>query len=101
MTADTLPLDLDPIETIRANVRWEVDSGHGWLLVNLHAYPQALDHADPYCYRSGDVVALEEDCAAGSFLDAHPGVLAVAAAHRLDVTRRDGDSPVRRWPRAR
>jgi hypothetical protein len=95
----TTTLRPSTVEAVAANVSWIEDPGHGWLLVNLHAYPDALDYADEFCYRSGDVVALEEDCAAGAFLLANPGVAVMSMSGRLTTRVCPGDAPVRSWPR--
>lgn len=79
--------------------RWITDAGHGWLEVSRHAYPDALDHGSTYSYATADVVALEEDCDAGRFLDQHPEL----DVHGLTVvdwsTVGNGDAPVRTWAR--
>ena len=79
-------------------LRWMLDDGHGWLLVSRHAYPDAIEYADRYCYATADVVALEEDCAAGRFLLAHPKL---DNADPFPVVRINGDAPCRSWARCR
>lgn len=77
-------------------LRWMLDDGHGWLLVSRHAYPDAVEYADRYCYATHDVVALEEDCAAGRFLLAHPELDDVEPFPTVIV---HGDAPCRSWAR--
>jgi hypothetical protein len=48
------------------------DPGHGWLLVTVGQLKELdLDPSDfsAYSYRNGDVLALEEDCDMGKYLD--------------------------------
>jgi hypothetical protein len=50
------------------------DPGHGWLLVTRSDLAAVgLTEADitPYSYQSGDWLALEEDCDAGTFFEAY------------------------------
>lgn len=55
-------------------MRWILDTGHGWLMVPLADYPDAIKHGTGFGYISPDYAYLEEDCEAGSFLRAHPEI---------------------------
>ena len=82
-----------------SRLAWQTDAGHGWLLVDSSYYPDALEAADEYCYRDGDTIALEEDCAAGRWLAAHPEVNPYSLPVQDFSSTRTGDAPVRSWPR--
>lgn len=92
----TLRVNPDPDPTLP---RWITDAGHGWLEVSRHAYPDAIEHASTYSYRTDDVVALEEDCDAPRFLDAHPELRPLMLTHVDWSNVGRGDAPVRRWAR--
>jgi hypothetical protein len=50
------------------------DPGHGWLLVtrsDLAAVGLTESDITPYSYQSGGWLALEEDCDAGTFIEAY------------------------------
>jgi hypothetical protein len=64
--------DKDTPVGVRTPPYWITDPGHGWLIVSKTDYPDAVDAADAYCYEFHDLIALEEDCAAGRFLAEHP-----------------------------
>jgi hypothetical protein len=57
---------------------WYEDSGHGWLAVPLHRFPEAERYASSFSGRiaSGELrwVLLEEDVDAGAFLHVHTEV---------------------------
>ena len=66
------------------------DPGHSWLEVSLIEYPDALHHGTGYGYVNfqGQVIYLEEDVEAPSFLRAHP---------EIDRTRFEGVFLDRDW----
>ena len=60
-----------------SDLHWIVDPGHGWLRVDLRAYPDALDYGTGFGYediKASHCVFLEEDCEAPAFLAAHPEI---------------------------
>lgn len=78
------------------------DPGHGWLLVTLEELQDiGLSEADitPYSYRhpESNILALEEDCDAATFLERwkkhHPD-----ATPTFDEKHSD-PNPIRDWPR--
>lgn len=80
---------------------FSTDPGHGWLLVTpAELAAVGLSEADitPYSYKSpsGDLLALEEDCDAGTFLEAwkktYPEDTASFAEQHHDP------NPIRSWP---
>lgn len=83
-----------------AVIRYVQDSGHGWLIVTpaqLASYCITEAMISPYSYRSRDhsMIALEENCDAGVFIEAF------RRAHGEDphFTREHQDpTPIRNWP---
>ena len=77
-------------------MRYITDAGHGWLEVNLDAYPDAEKYGTGFGYLDARarVIYLEEDCEMGAFLADHP-----EAKDRIYHEHYDGDSAVRRLPR--
>ena len=57
------------------DLAWYEDSGHGWLAVPLHRFPDAARCGSSFSFRisSGELrwLLLEEDVDAGSFLKVH------------------------------
>lgn len=83
-----------------AVIRYVEDPGHGWLIVTpaqLASYGITEAMISPFSYRSrdGGMIALEEDCDAGVFLDAF------RRTHGEDpIFARDHQDPcpIRNWP---
>ena len=74
------------------------DPGHGWLLVTIDQVEQVGLSACDFSgcsYRRGDVLALEEDCDMGVFLEAYQ------AKHRetplIQADHLEYDAPIRSW----
>jgi hypothetical protein len=81
---------------------FSTDPGHGWLLVTpaeMRNLGLTEAHITPCSYTSPerDLIALEEDCDAGTFLDewkaAHPGEEPTFKEVHHDP------NPIRSWPR--
>lgn len=64
-------------------LKYYSDSGHGWLAVKVERLEQLglLDRITHYSYLRGKTAYLEEDCDAGSFLNA-----AKAAGYTVTLT---------------
>jgi len=74
------------------------DPGHGWLLVTINQVENlGLSTADfsRYSYRQGDVLALEEDCDMGVFLEAYQSKYKEAPLIQADHL--GYDAPIRSW----
>lgn len=72
------------------------DPGHGWLIVTLaELVDVGLTESDitPYSYRLGEIIGLEEDCDAGTFIDAYQAKYGSIPA----IIERDGSC--RSWSR--
>jgi len=71
------------------------DAGHGWLAVKRTELVKLgiLDKITPYSYQRGGTVYLEEDCDAGTFLDAK-GIKGKDLPHRESYSEY---SPIRHY----
>jgi hypothetical protein len=60
---------------LEPDLAWYEDSGHGWLAVPLHRFPEAATYSSNFSFRisSGELrwLLLEEDVDAGAFLKVH------------------------------
>ena len=79
-----------------SEVRWVVDSGHGWLRVPLVSAEGLAVTEYSYVDKRGGWLYLEEDCDAGVWLRAHG-----ATADSFPVDFVDGDAACRSLPRVR
>ena len=71
---------------------WISDDGHGWLVVELSDFPDAIEFGAGYGYMDNSRIYLEEDIEAVAFLDAHPEIRGCDLAEQIH----DGDAPCRR-----
>ena len=84
----------------RGTFEFVCDPGHGWLLVSPDDLEKAgLTEQDitPFSYRNftGDVIALEEDADAGTFLTAWETL----SGKTPEIMDASGGHAVRNWPR--
>ena len=76
------------------------DPGHGWLLVTTGQLAEVgltPDAFSRFSYRQGDVLALEEDCDLGVFLEAYTAKFQETPL--IHARHLDHDAPVRSWAR--
>jgi hypothetical protein len=74
------------------------DPGHGWLMVNEDVLPKlGLTRASfsSYSYSCGGVLALEEDCDAGVFIEAWKKTH--GCSPRITTETTNHDAMIRRW----
>ena len=80
-------------------VAWEIDDGHGWLVVPLASCAGVRVSEYSYVDRSRGLAYLEEDCDAWAWAEAHPWISIRSDDTR--VTFHQGDAPCRSLPRFR
>ncbi|MEM8975157.1 MAG: hypothetical protein AAGD43_24110 [Pseudomonadota bacterium] len=85
---------------LRGSFEFVCDPGHGWLLVSPDDLEKAgLSEQDitPYSYQNseGDILALEEDLDAETFLNAWEKL----TGKMPEIMDRSGGNAVRNWPR--
>ncbi|WP_299749624.1 hypothetical protein [uncultured Tateyamaria sp.] len=91
---------MTPVSNPRTRFKFISDPSHGWLMVTpaeLRAVGITEDDVTPYSYRdvSGQLIALEEDCDAYTFLHKWEAMIGKPAEI---VDAAEGSKFIRSWP---